>query len=172
MPTSRGNLSRVPLRMRLAEHHGLAHLDGGWWPQSRDLAVELAELVEHLAVGHGRVVRVHCSLADWDAVPSGVAMFGSYVKVSGSESAEAHLIELLLSSGVLLRVLVVPPELSDYHGDEALLASATAHNAETATSLLNTVTEFPGADPADRWSDEGGSWWHPHRTAPSYRVED
>jgi len=99
-----------------------------------------------------------------------VQVTGNRIEVTTSARAEPHLIELLLTSRVLVRVLIVPPELSAYHGEEALLASATPHNAETASSLLSTVTEFAGADPEDEWSDDGGSWWHPSRTAPSFRV--
>jgi hypothetical protein len=109
-------------------------------------------------------------VSDWDTVPPRVLVAGNHVEVTASVSGEPHLIELTLTSRVLLRVLIVPPELSTYHGEEALLASTTAHNAETASSLLSTVTEFPGADPDDQWSDDGGSWWHPSRKAPSFRV--
>jgi hypothetical protein len=105
-------------------------------------------------------------------MPRRVLVSDRRVKITASAQADPHLIEFLLTSRVLLRVLVVPPELSTYHGEEALLASATLHNAETAASLLSTVTEFPGVDPDDQWSDDGDSWWHPSRTAPSFRVKD
>ena len=164
--------SRVPLRIRLSEHIGRDHLDGGWWPRSRDFALEFSDLAAHFTASYGRVLQAHCRASDWDGVPSRVLVAGNRVQITASAQGEPHLIELLLTSRLVLRVLIVPPELSAYHGEEALLASTTAHNTETASSLLNTVTEFPGVDPEDQWSDAGGSWWHPSRTAPSFRVDD
>lgn len=37
---------REPLRLRLSGSPGMARLDGGWWPQSRDLERELADRVK------------------------------------------------------------------------------------------------------------------------------
>ena len=164
--------TRVPLRIRMSDHVGRDHLDGGWWPQSRDFELEFSDLAAHFTTSHGRVLQAHCCASDWDTVPPRVQVSRNRIEVTTSAHGEPHLIELLLTSRVLLRLLIVPPELSDYHGEEALLASATPHNAETASSLLETVTEFPGVDPDDQWSDDGGSWWHPSRTAPSFRVND
>jgi hypothetical protein len=65
MTTSHGSIllphapaqSRGALRLRMSEHPGTDSLDGGWWPQSRDLAVELADLVDHFPTRYGRMVR-------------------------------------------------------------------------------------------------------------------
>lgn len=156
----------------MSAHVGRDHLDGGWWPRSRDFALEFSDLAAHVTASYGRVLQAHCCASDWDSVPPHVLVAGHRVVVTVSTPADPHLVELLLTSRVLLRLLVVPPELSTYHGEEALLASATPNNAETAASLLSTVTEFPVVDPDDQWSDAGGSWWYPSRTAPSFRVND
>ena len=66
IPAAEDRSARVPLRLRMVEHVGRDQLDGGWWPQSRDLAVELADLVEHLPPQYGRVVRAVYSPPDWD----------------------------------------------------------------------------------------------------------
>jgi hypothetical protein len=161
---------RVPLRLRLAERSGRDQLDGGWWPQSRDLAVEFADLVDHFPSGFGRVVRGLYSPPDWEPAPRRIPVSGGYVKVGCFPRDDTHLIVLTTSHGNVLRVLVVPPGLSAGQGAEALLASATPGNASTAVSLLSTVTEFPDVDLADQWSDGGGSWWDPHPMAPSVRV--
>ena len=39
--------ARLPLRLRMTEHTGKHPLDGGWWPQSRDLTTELGDLVDN-----------------------------------------------------------------------------------------------------------------------------
>lgn len=155
MATSNGpNLHlRVPLRLQLAEHPGRNHLDGGWWPQSRDLAVELADLVDHFPPRLGRIVRAVHSPPDWDPAPPLVPVSGGFVKVGSVPRDDTHLIHLTTSDGTVLRMLVVPPGFTDDQGDEALLAAGTAGNAHTATSLLATVTEFPDVDPINHWTD-------------------
>jgi Family of unknown function (DUF5994) len=161
---------RVPLRLRLAEHPGRDQLDGGWWPQSRDLVVEFADLVDHFPPRFGRVIRGLYSPPDWEPAPRRVPVSGRYVKVGSFPRDDTHLITLTTSYGNVLQVLVVPPGLSADQGAEALLASATPGNASTAVALLDTVTELPDVDRADQWSDGGGSWWDPHPTAPSVRT--
>ncbi|TIC79766.1 hypothetical protein E8D34_14490 [Nocardioides sp. GY 10113] len=162
--------SRSPLRLRMARTADGNHLDGGWWPQSRDLAVELADLVDHFPRTLGRVVRALVSPPDWDAVPRVVRVGGRSVKVGAFPRDDTHLIHLTTSDRTLLHVLVVPPGFTPDQGEEALLAAATSGNAHSGTELLREVTEHPDVDPMDHWSDDGGAWWGSGRLAPSYRV--
>lgn len=128
------------------------HLDGGWWPQSRDLAVELGDLVESFPPELGRIVGALLAPTDWDPAPRTPVSVGC-LTVGRLPGGDAHLMHLTMADRTVLRVLVVPPEVTVYQGAEALLAAATRGNARTSTSLLETVTEFPAPDPADRWSD-------------------
>ncbi len=172
MTTSNGPIlaaTRVPLRLRMVPHPGHDHLDGGWWPQSRDLAVELADLVEHFPPELGRIVRAVYSPPDWDPAPRRISTTSGYVKVGSFPRDDTHLVHLKTSDRDVLRVLVIPAALSADQGEEAMLAAATSGNSEPAKSLLATVTEFPDVDPWDHWDDDGGSWWGPHPTAPSSR---
>lgn len=171
LPTPGGSAStpvRVPLRLRMARNAGANRLDGGWWPQGRDLATELTDLVDHFPLDGGRVIAARISAADWDPVPGGVpgAVGAVGVALLGDD---AHVIELTTADLTVLRVLVVPPGFSDGQGAEALLAAATAGNEHAAADLLAVVTESPDVDPADYWVDGGGSWWGNSRTAPSFR---
>lgn len=153
----------------MAPHPGHDHLDGGWWPQSRDLALELADLVDHFPPGLGRIMRAVYSPPDWDTAPRRIATSHGYVKVGSFPRDDTHLVYLKTSDRKVLRILVVPPGVSADQGSEALLAAATPGNATAAKSLLATVTEFPDVDPADHWNDDGGSWWGPNTTSPSFR---
>jgi hypothetical protein len=117
--------SRGPLRLRLAGHFGTNPLDGGWWPRSRDLAVELADLVDHFPTYLGRIVRVLVSSPDWEQAPRRIPVDGGYVKVDLLSRDDTHLIHLKTSDRTVLRVLVIPPGFTDDQGDEALLAAAT-----------------------------------------------
>lgn len=161
---------RAPLRLRLTGQSGGGRHDGGWWPQSRDLEVELADLVDHFPTQFGRVVRALVSPPDWDPAPRRIPVASGYVKVGSFPRDDTHLIHLSTSDRTVLRMVVVPPSFTDDQGAEALLAAATIEVAHSAGALLDEVTEFPDIDPVDHWSDEGDSWWGPHPVAPSFRV--
>ena len=65
---------------------------------------------------------------------------------------------LTTSDRTVLRVLVVPPAMTEGQGDEAMLAASSVAYAHSATSLLDEVGAHPDVDPQDHWTDEGGSW--------------
>ena len=178
MSTSSGpfHTSEVPtpdrgvLRLRMAEHSRGNRLDGGWWPQSRDLAVELVDLVDQFPFRFGRIVRALVSLPDWDRAPRRIPVTGGCLKVGSFPRDDTHLIHLKTSHGTVFRVLVVPPTFTDDQGDEALLAAATAGNAHSAVDLLDEVTDYLGVHPTDHWTDDSDPWWGPHAVAPSFRT--
>ncbi len=130
-------------RLRLATDIGRGSLDGGWWPESRDLTAELAGLSAELAPDLGTIVRVSVSPADWDDLPPIASAF--------PDVDETHRIDLQLSPGTTLRLLVVPPSMTTDQGEEALLAAATYGYEHTAASLLEIVSEYPDVDPRDQW---------------------
>ena len=149
---------------------GADRLDGGWWPQSRDLTVELADLVDHFPSECGRIVRAVFSPPDWDPAPRHVPVAGGHIKVGSFPRDDTHLIELKTSDRTVLHVLVVPPAFSAGQGAEALLAATTPGNAHAAGDLLSVVSEHHDADPADHWEDDGGHWWGEGQSAPSFRA--
>jgi Family of unknown function (DUF5994) len=62
---------REVLRLRLKPKAATTgFVDGGWWPRSGDLAVELPGLLAVLAVRLGRIERVSYHLADWGPTPA------------------------------------------------------------------------------------------------------
>lgn len=141
---------------------GTGVMDGGWWPRSRELVHELGELVDHLPVEHGRVV--HCLFSppdwdtSWDTTSRRIPTATGAIKAEAFPQDDAHLIHLTLADDRILHLLVVPPAMSQEQGEEALLAAATPGYAHSAHSLLTTVADSPDHDPADHWTDGGGSW--------------
>jgi len=178
MTTSNGRIQpsdsdpprRGPLRLSLAAGAGRNRLDGAWWPRTRDLVVELADLVDHFPEGTARIVGASCSTADWDRPPRRVAVAGGHVQVGALPHDDLHLTRLTLADRTVLQVLVVPPGFTDDQGAEALLAAAAAGNAHSAAELLEEVTDSPDDDPRDRWTDHGDSWWEPAAGPPSFRA--
>lgn len=147
---------RVPLRLRLAEPDQRNSVDGGWWPQSRDLAVELADLVDHFPGDGARVARALFSPPDWDPAPRRVPVARGYVKVGSFPEDDTHLMTLAMSDRSRLQILVIPSSFTRAQGDEALLAASTHRNAHTAGEVLAEVTDQPSVDPLDHWNDDGG----------------
>lgn len=171
MSTSNPTISltgRQRLRLRMAENPGKQPLDGGWWPQSRDLTTELGDLVDNFPAEQGRIVRVIFSQPDWDDSPKRVPTARGYVKVGFDPQDDTHVVVLMTSDRKELVVLVVPPDLSRSKGDEALLAAVTPGYAASPTALLTAIRERPNVDEGDHWNDEGEAWWGSD-TAPSYR---
>lgn len=141
----------------MAEHPGKGHLDGGWWPQTRELAVELADLVDHFPAQSGRVVRALVSPPDWDSTPRMVPVAGRYVKIGAFPRDDTHLVLLKTSDRRTLHVLVVPPRFTPAQGDEALRHSSAAGNDHTATEILREVAARQDLDPGGHRDDHGGS---------------
>nr|WP_256206520.1 DUF5994 family protein [Nocardioides luteus] len=150
---------------------GRGPIDGGWWPQSRDLAVELADLVDHFPTASGRVVRALFSPPDWEVPARRIPVAGGYVKVGSFPRDDTHIIQLKTSDRKVLYVLVVPPDTPPERGEEAVLAAATPGYVYEAPPL-ETLTESPESDATGHWSDDGGSWSAPNDWPSSSRAGD
>ncbi len=150
--SSAGPAAAGPLRLRLSEHQGDDHLDGGWWPHSRDLDVELRQLVDGFPPERGRVVRALYSPPDWEAgTPRNLPVAAGRVKVGSFPADDTHLLNLTMSDRSVWHLVVVPPEFTADQGEEALLAAATPGNRHHAADLLHTVEGEAASVRADHW---------------------
>jgi len=126
--------ARVPLRLELrpvgAAGTAVGHVDGGWWPQSRDLRVEAADLVDHFPPEVGRINRLLFSRPDWDdGVVDGrglrrVQAARGPVKVGSFPRDDTHQMVLAMASGRQLRLLVVPSDAGDAEAHRLLEESS------------------------------------------------
>lgn len=162
--TASSESDRGPLRLRLVAPAGPGHLDGGWWPRSRDLAVEVTDLVENLPPGLGRVTRVRYSPADWDgADPHGAV---ATVETEVLPRDDTSLVDVRTTEHPALRLLVVPPSFDDADGEEALLAASTPGNAYSAGDLLAAVDDADHVDPSGLWHHDGSAGWGHDAASP------
>lgn len=77
-------VARSRLRLMLKPRApATGHLDGGWWPRSRDLVAELPGLAEVPALQLGAVTRVSFALADRNPAPLGVQTAGRRIRLEG-----------------------------------------------------------------------------------------
>lgn len=146
LPEPRGDL-----RLRMADHPGKNSLDGGWWPYSRDLVLEMTDLARNFPVLHGRITRALYSRPDWDTAPHRVDLGTSRLKLGSFPEDDTHVLVVQTANRERLTLLVVPPRFTQAQGEEALLAAATPGNAHSGGEVLHEVTDHPDADPADRW---------------------
>lgn len=169
MPTSQPAPSRerAPLRLRLATGPEARQLDGSWWPHSRDLEVELADLVDRFPAERGRVVRALVSPPDWDDHPRRIPVARGYLKVGSFPRDDTHVVDLSLADRTVARLLVVPPDTSEEVAEGAMSASARPGNTTTGTAVLSNAQS-----PHDQWNEHGESWWEPHPVAPSFRTTE
>lgn len=137
--------SGQPIRLHLRELSGSAHLDGGWWPRTRYLALELRELVAALPPARGRVTKVLYSPPDWIVHSARVPVGGGHVIVTSFPRDDTHVVLLTMSTRTVLRLLVVPPSLTAAEGVRALEAAADSGNNQAAQILLESVAWQPSA---------------------------
>lgn len=156
-----------PLRLELSGAPGQVVLDGGWWPQSRDIDVELADLVDHFPVVTGQVTRALYSRPDWDRQPHSVRVARGRLKTGSFPRDNTHLIVLSMSTGNQVRLLVVPPDHPT--GERAMTIAADPSNPWSARQVLAVcaLDELQGSQ--EHWTDNGGSWWRQEDGPPSYR---
>jgi hypothetical protein len=105
-----GSTARLPLRLELNDRLGEGPLDGSWWPQSRDLSVELPDLVDHFPAEHGQVYRAVFSRPDWDTTPHRVQVHRGLIKVGSFPDDDTHQIWLTMSNHRMIGLSVQAPD--------------------------------------------------------------
>lgn len=155
-------VERVPLRLRLDHSFQSGPLDGAWWPQSRDLRLETADLVDHFPGLVGRISRLLFSRPDWDSVQGAPSLrrikaARGAVRMGSFPSDDTHVMILKLSSGQRLRLLVVPTDTEPGLASRIMEQAADDRNTQSPRSLLG----LSGADQSQIghavWNDDGGS---------------
>ena len=110
---------RVSLRENAGD--GASAFDGAWFPRSRDLAVELPELIAELDRRGVRVERFTYALDAWSPVTRKLEVQGRIVRTGGFRSMDAGVVCLTWTGGSRRAdLLVVPPETDVLTGARAL----------------------------------------------------
>ena len=123
-------------------------LDGGWWPRSRDPAVELPKLIADLNTYFGRgaiITRVALNLTAWDRLPHRVAIGDRIVLVGWFRALDADTIALTTTRRDRVTLLVVPPETA---ADSAALALAMAALGDNSADPLAILADSGIITPA------------------------
>src|SRR3954469_5429797 len=110
---------RVSIRENAGD--GASPFDGAWFPRTRDLAVEVPELIAELDRRGVRVERFTYALDAWSPVPRKVVVQGRTVRTGGFRSMDPGVVCLTWAGGLRRAdLLVVPPETDVLTGARAL----------------------------------------------------
>lgn len=133
---------RNPLRLRLRpKAPTTGHVDGAWWPRSRDLAAELPALLAVLAVRLGDILRVNYNLTEWNTAPRRIGVDGVQIRLDGFHSRPAHTVDLIAADRRRLTLLVVPSDIDQSAAHQTMMRASHRDNTDTVDDLLT-------ADPA------------------------
>ncbi|WP_367127693.1 DUF5994 family protein [Saccharothrix sp. HUAS TT1] len=153
------------LRLRPKALTTTGHVDGAWWPRSRDLVTELPALLAVPAVRLGDVLRVSYNLSEWSSAPRSVTADSRQVRLDGFNSRPAHTVDLVAADGHRLTLLVVPSDTDPAAAHRAMALAADRDNAQTADDLLTAgvSTTAPARHATDlahiallSWEADGG----------------
>ena len=143
MTTSNRSVHPTLLRLELSTAPGRGSLDGAWWPRSRDLEEELADLVDHFPPEAGHIARVVFSRPDWGSSPHRVKVARGLMRTGSFPRDDTHVLVVRLSTGRQLTLLVVPPDTDEHVARELMSTAASPSNKHSASDLLT-----PPADAA------------------------
>jgi len=154
---------RYPLRLRLRPKAPTSgHVDGAWWPRSRDLAAELPSLLAVLAVRLGPVPRVNYNLTEWTTTPRRIASDGLKIRLDGFWSRPAHTVDVIAADRSRLTLLVVPPNADRIAAHHTMMRAAGRDNVDTVDDLL-AAAPVPAQRTGDltrsaleEWEADGG----------------
>jgi hypothetical protein len=110
---------RVSLRPDAGD--GRSPFDGAWFPRSRNLAVEVPELIAELDRRGVRVERFTYALDAWEAPPRKLSVGDRPVRTGGFRSMDPLVVCVTWDAGTRRAdLLVVPPETDVLTGARAL----------------------------------------------------
>jgi hypothetical protein len=142
-----GHPIHLPVRLALLEatDAATATLDGAWWPRSRELATELPPLITVLRHQGIRISRVAYHRENWEPAPRRLAADGRIVRLGWYPGLDPHLVRMTSGGGgrARLDLLVIPPDLDDAAGRQAMAAASQAGNHAVATAVLANIGSLP-----------------------------
>jgi Family of unknown function (DUF5994) len=156
-PVAENSIPR--LRLALSASIGLGALDGAWWPRSRNLETELADLVDNFPATSRRIVHAVYSAPDWRPAHRRIKTKQGVMKVGSFPNDDSHRIMLSMSSREILHLMVIPPHSSPALALSVMVTAASPGNRDSAATILQDAQQAEDdEDAAGRWSDDGGPW--------------
>jgi Family of unknown function (DUF5994) len=128
---------RLTIKPAALTRRDAGHVDGAWWPRSRDLSAELPALFEALAARLGIVDRMAYNLTEWDVMDRRIDADGHRVRLGGFRYQGANTVGVTGVEGERLTLLVIPPETPASDARRVSFAAASQHNIDSVDNLLD-----------------------------------
>jgi hypothetical protein len=152
------------LRLRVKDHRGF--VDGGWWPRSTDLTVELPSLISTMLSAGFDVARIVYSVTAWDDAPKKMLVAGRPVRFGGYRRPDTSTICLADSSGrKSIMLAVIPPQTERAVAEFALEVAGLDGDRQRADEILTCAASGASRPlvvtsgdrlPWARWETDGG----------------
>lgn len=153
------------LRLRLKpKAPTTGHVDGAWWPRSKDLSVELPALLAVLTVRLGLITRATYNLAAWNPAARRLVVDGHVVRLEGFHSQPADIVTVVGRERQRLTLLVVPPDTAPVNAHHTMMTASQRGNADSIEALFTAAPTIPAAvivrnatdGSMQRWEADGG----------------
>ena len=127
-------------RLRLKPEAPMSgHVDGGWWPRSRDLSAELPALLAEPGLRVGPVARVSYHLGGWEPAPRRLP--DTRVRLEGFRTTDPRTLTVVGLFGARTVLLVVPPSTADAAAEAALDEASSTGDRHSPADLLADRTQ-------------------------------
>ena len=156
------------LRLRWREP-GVADgfVDGGWWPHSLDLSVELPPLLAAFQSAGYEVTRVVYHPAQWGPAPRALTGAGRVVRLDRKDSQEPTVLSRVDAAGATRTdLIVIPPRTAQRVAERVLALAPLGGDLHRLTGILDRAEPVPSSVPghslsADSqttatWETDGG----------------
>ena len=158
---------RPPLALSLKPKGSLAgYVDGGWWPDSRDLVVELPALTRALTARLGRVTRVAFPIDAWIAPPRLITVDGRTIRLEGFHHQDEYIVHVSGPDRRRISLLVIPQDATAIAAHEAMTTASGRDNVNQPVDILAAAASGRPAtrprlrllrdDDQDHWATDGG----------------
>lgn len=142
-------------------------VDGGWWPHSPDLSMELPPLLTAMWSAGYDVFRIVYNLTAWDPVPPRkMTVAGRRVKLGGFRLQDKASISLVDPDGRRrIDLLVIPPQTDRLIAERALALAGHDGDQDRAGEILDRASKPAGSinrstrtdlRPWADWETDGG----------------
>lgn len=136
----------IDVRVSLRDDAGMSDspFDGGWFPRSRDLAVEVPELIAELERRDVRVERFTYAIDAWAPPPRKLVVGGRTIRTGGFRSLDPQVVCLSWAGGLRRAdLLVVDPETDVLTGMRTLRMSTRPGLPRSASLVLAAARSTP-----------------------------
>ncbi|TWH20823.1 hypothetical protein JD82_02672 [Prauserella rugosa] len=146
----------VRLRMK-QEARPTGHVDGAWWPRSRDLSAELPALLAAVSRQWGVCERFTYNMTMWEKAARNLIVDGVRVRLDAFRVQPADIVTVVSGRNrSRLTLLVVPPESTPAAAHAALTAASQPGNTDSVDVLLGRSELSDTTSSTERWEQEGG----------------